>query len=102
MTIPAEKLAQERERVNIMQLSGRVSETWRHDGVWYAVVLLPAPSSFDKPGAVKVRSRSEIGRAGEDVEFRVRPSGFARKVPIKNGPRAGESFTEVNVWFDVD
>jgi len=78
------------KQVNVCTIEGRVDFVSNANGVFYSVVMLPAPDSYSRPAAVSVKSRNQIGQPGQEITIDCRVDGFSKSFRRKDNTEGRE------------
>lgn len=86
-------------RVNVQ---GRVVRSRRHEGHFYTAIVTPAPDAYSRPSNVEVRSKSQLGTSGEDVNLWCVLGGYSERPRKWTDTETGEVRTIYNVRMYLD
>lgn len=62
----------------LCKIRGKLAVSDKHEGFVYSTVLLPAADEFERPQALKIRSRAALGKVNDIVEVEAHVGGYLR------------------------
>lgn len=88
----------------VCTVKGKLVVSDKHEGLVYSTVLLPAADEFERPQALKLRSRKVLGQINEIIEAVAHVGGYLRPSFKTKPDNNGEIRTvrPVEITLDVE
>ncbi|MBB6523902.1 hypothetical protein [Pseudoteredinibacter isoporae] len=62
-------------------LKGKITHEQFHNGQYFYRIIEAAPDQYSQPNSFKVKSGTQLGQVGNEVQINVRVTGFVREKP---------------------
>jgi len=85
-----------------LNLKGRIDASRFHDGTYYTKISTPAKDAYSQPSSFVLRSQSQLGQVGEEIQAKCELSGFVRlKRWTDKNTGEQKTFDEENLYLTV-
>lgn len=103
MSAAATPITSARAKPMEVLIVGRVDASRRHERVYFARVITPAPDAYSRPQVVEVRSKHKLGELGDEISVTCKLGGFTRRPFRATDKDTGETqmVTPVDMTLDV-
>jgi hypothetical protein len=79
------KGAKAEQQHNVVAVKGKLFGVREYGGAWFYTVVLPAPTDYDKPQEVELRSARKLGDNDQVIEIVCRLCGYTSQFRRKDG-----------------
>jgi len=83
-------------------IEGKIEAVRRWEGVRHTRIITPAPDRYSRPQVVEVRSKEQLGQAGDEITITAVLGGFMRKSFKVTDKNTGEVTTIQPVDMTLD
>jgi hypothetical protein len=81
---------------------GRIDASRRYEQLRYTRIVTPAPDPYSRPQTVEIRSKSQLGQKGDEVQVLAQLGGFTRKAFRSTDKETGEQSMVIPVDMTLD